>query len=128
MYCKNMRLVIAAMCSVQGVLNGSKWVLMGPNVMQSGKTLHMVQNWYFELLVSHENLNYPLFRTFYSDLLWLDGIRKVTDIHRLSKIKKNIRFMLLISFIWHFHAVKHVTGFLRSCNKLIKMDQKYGSP
>ncbi len=39
-------------------------------VMQSEKTCHMVQNWYFELLVSCESLNYSLSRTFYLDLLW----------------------------------------------------------
>ncbi len=39
-------------------------------VMRSVKTHHMSQNWYFELLVSWENLNYFLSRTFYLDLLW----------------------------------------------------------
>ncbi len=43
------------------------------------------------------------------NILW----SKVTDdwCQRLSKIKKNIRIMKVISFIWKFHSVRHVTGF-----------------
>ncbi len=39
-------------------------------VMWSEKTCHMVQNWYFELLVSCESLNYSLSGNFYLDLFW----------------------------------------------------------
>ncbi len=44
--------------------------LITPIVMWSEKTRHMVQNWYFWVIVIMWNLNYPLFRTFYLDLLW----------------------------------------------------------
>ncbi len=85
-------------------------------VMWSGKTCHKVQNIKCELLVSYESLNNPLFRTFLlgpSVIL----VSKVTDVQRLSKIKKNIRIMLLIFFILLLHSVQHVTGFLRSHHK-----------
>ena len=57
-------------------------------------------------------LNYPLFSTF----TWRSVIlvSKVTDVQRLSKIKKNIRIVLLNSFILQFYSVQHVTDFLRS--------------
>ena len=41
-------------------------------------------------------------------------VPKVTDVQRLWKIKKNIRVMVLNSFILQFHSVRHVTGFVRS--------------
>ena len=73
----------------------------------------MVQNIKFELLVSYESLNYPLFQNILlgpSVML----VSKVTDVQRLSKIKKNTRIMQLISSILKFHSVRRVTGFLRS--------------
>ena len=48
----------------------NKFSIVYINVMWSEKIHHMVQNWYLELLVSCENLNYSLFRTFYLDLFW----------------------------------------------------------
>ncbi len=42
---------------------------------------------------------------------------KVTDVQRPQKIKKNIRIMMLISFILQFHLLRHVTGFHRSHHK-----------
>ncbi len=39
-------------------------------VMWSEKTHQMMQNWYFESLVSYESLSYSLSRPFYLDLLW----------------------------------------------------------
>ena len=44
-------------------------------------------------------------------------VSKVTDVQRLSKIKKNITNLELwceFSFILQFYSVRHVTGFLRS--------------
>ncbi len=66
------------------------------NVMWSEKTCHMVENIKFELLVIWK-FELPSFQNF------LHGpsvilVSKVTDVQRLSKIKKNIRIMLLISF------------------------------
>ena len=41
-------------------------------------------------------------------------VSKVTDVQRLSKIKKNIRIVFTFFFILQFHPMPHVTGFLRS--------------
>ncbi len=72
--------------------------------------------WYIELLVSHESLNYPLFRSILGSSVILAS--KVTEVQRLRKIKKNIGIMLLISFILQFQSVRHVTGFPRLTNWL----------
>ncbi len=56
----------------------------------------MVQNWYLELLVSSDT-----------------GIKSYWC-SKAIKIKKNIRIVILISFILQFHPLRHVMGFLRS--------------
>ena len=48
------------------------------------KTCHMVQNWYFELLVSCESLNYSLSRTF----TWISSDTGIKS-YRCSKAIKN---------------------------------------
>ncbi len=59
-------------------------------------------------------LNYSLTRTFYLDLLWY-WYQKL-QMFKGHK-KKNIRIMMLISFILQFHPLRHVTGFHRSHHK-----------
>ena len=83
--------------------------------MWSEKTSHMVQNWYCEILVSCEILNYPLSRTFYFylDLLWY-WYQKLLMFKGYKNIKKNIIIELLFSFTLQFHPLRHVAGFPRS--------------
>ncbi len=67
-------------------------------VMWSEETHHMVQNWYFELLISCENLNDSLSITFYLDLLWYC----YQKILMFKAYIINIRIMMLICFILQF--------------------------
>ncbi len=83
-------------------------------MMWSEQTVHMVQNSYFELLVSCESLNNSLSDQNFLLESPLILVSKVTDVQRLWKIKKDIRIMLFISFILQFHPLRHVTGFHRS--------------
>ncbi len=81
--------------------------------MWSEKTRHMVQNWYFELFDSMSKFELFSFQKFLlgSPLIL---VSKVTDVQRPLKIKKNIRIMMLISFILQFLLLRHVAGFHRS--------------
>ncbi len=61
------------------------------NVMWSDKTRHMVQNWYFELLVLCESLNYSLSRTFYLNRLWY--CYQKLQCSKAIKIKKDCNYL-----------------------------------
>ncbi len=66
----------------------------------------------FELLTSFESLNIPFQNILFGS--FMIPISKVTDVQRLSKVKKNARIMVIISFLLQFHHVGHVVGFPRS--------------
>ncbi len=80
------------------------------NVMWSVKNHHMGENWYFWVFGIMWKVELSSFLSIFpgSSVML---VSKVKDVQRLSKIKKNIRIMLLISFILQFHPVRHVTGF-----------------